>query len=239
MNMKPWIRRGLRSTGWDVVRYSSGPTTPVRIRKEGTLTVPMICTAASEYADSLRVTRHGKLAGYKFARSCERESLYGTVGCVLLKHLLSFKKNEVQEELDLIKTAQREDGLFYDPGIDTPSAWKEDWWGYRHLTLQCVAALALYEEACRYPLDRFEVFSWNDRWIEFIGQFDWGPRIAFTSNALQNYGVFLQYARDFQGSSRAGKLFDVLIEQLDRRIDEPTGLWGRLDFLACAPPGIP
>jgi hypothetical protein len=178
----------------------------------------------------MRLNRGDELIGYKFSASSPTGALYGTVACVLLKHLLSFEKQAVEEELYLIRTAQRQDGLFYDPAIDTPLAWQEDWWGFRHLTFHCISALALYDEPCSYPVDQFLELKSADNFTRLIASLDWGKRVAFTSNTLQNYGVFLQYARDFQGSSKAEKLCGILFEHLDRRVDPTTGLWGNLNL---------
>jgi hypothetical protein len=230
--MKQLIKNTLRRIGFDLVRYS--PTFEAvadrRIEKRGTLTLPALCDAAVAYVDGMRVIRAGELFGYKFSACSSTGTLYGTVASVLLKHLLSFGRHAVQEELCLIRSAQRENGLFFDPAIDTPLAWQEDWWGFRHLTLHCIIALALYDEPCGYPVDQLPELKSEDHLVQFIAGLDWGQRVAYTSNTLQNYGVFLQYARDFQGSIKAGKLCSILFDELDKKIDPATGLWGNLDL---------
>jgi hypothetical protein len=230
--MMELIKSTLRKTGFDIVRHSSKfePPTDRRIEKRGTLTISMLCDAVVSYVNSMRVYRGGNLIGYRFSACSPTATIYGTVASVLLKHLLSFGRRAVQEELSLIRSAQRENGLFYDPAMDTPLAWHEDWWGFRHLTLHCITALALYDEPCNYPVDQLPELRSEADFGRLIAGLDWGTKVAFTSNTVQNYGVFLQYARDFQNSTNATKLCSILIEDLDRRVDPITGLWGKLDL---------
>jgi hypothetical protein len=196
----------------------------------GIVGLDSLCDRVLQYFASVTTEDNGRLSGVKFAHRCLEPCLYAAAGKVLVYSLCGFDKNSVSSEIALIKRHQQPDGIFYDPAIDTPLAWREDWWGFRHLTLHCIAALAVYGEPCEYSLDSWEVFSCNHKWRNFIGSLDWGDRVSFTSNTLQNYGVFLQYARDFQNSGKAGRLCDVLFEQLDRRINERTGLWGELNL---------
>jgi hypothetical protein len=230
--VKQLARKIIRRAGFDLIRYS--PTSDVsaeqRIEKRGELTLTQLRDAVMGYIDSMRLSRGGELLGYKFSACSPTVTLYGTVACVLLRHLLSFGRSPVEEEIRLIKLAQGENGLLYDSAIDSPLAWQEDWWGYRHLTLLCIMALALYDEPCNYPVDQLPAFVSANYFSQVIAGGDWGKRVSFTSNMLQNYGVFLQYARDFQGSTKAAKLCTMLFENLDRRVDPNTGLWGNLDL---------
>ena len=184
----------------------------------------------AQYFASVTIEENGRPSGVKFTNKSLKACLYAAAAKVLAYSLFGFDKNSISSEIALIKRHQRPDGLFYDPAIDTPLAWREDWWGFRHLTFHCIIALAVYDEFCQYPLDKWDVFDSEDKWSDFIGSLNWRNRVSFTSNTLQNYGVYLQYARDFQNSKKAARLCDVLFEQLDRRISEQTGLWGELDF---------
>ncbi|GAG36907.1 unnamed protein product, partial [marine sediment metagenome] len=72
-------------------------------------------------------------------------------------------------------------------------------------------------------IDRFKdekkLKSWLDRQ-------DWGYRVDYTSNTVQDVGIFLQYARDFQGDAEAGQALRQLLDYLVDKADPSTGLWG-------------
>ncbi|MEI8352364.1 MAG: hypothetical protein WCG36_08630, partial [bacterium] len=62
------------------------------------------------------------------------------------------------------------------------------------------------------------------RWLEAR---DWGERVAWTGNEIMNVGVLLQYARDFQNDTRAGRAVVVLLEWLStHHVNPATGVWG-------------
>jgi hypothetical protein len=230
--MKKMVKNVLRKTGFDLIRYSPASESFAnrRIDKTSRITLSALSNAVVAFVDSMRVNRADELIGYKFSACSPTGSLYGTVACILLKHLLSFDRQSVEEELSLIRSSQLDHGLFYDRAIDTSLAWQEDWWGFRHLSLHCITALALYDEPCKYRVDQLPEFKSEAEFARLIAGLDWGARVAFTSNTVQNYGVLLQYARDFQGSTKAAKLCSILFEDLGRRVDPFTGLWGNLDL---------
>jgi hypothetical protein len=199
---------------------------------QGIVGLDNLCDRVVQYFASVTIEDNGRPSGVRFTNKSLEPCLYAAAAKVLVFSLFGFDKNRVSSEIALIKRHQRSNGLFYDPVIDSALAWEEDWWGFRHLTMHCIMALAVFGEPCKYPLDNWEVLNSEHKWIHFIGGLNWGNRVSFTSNALQNYGVFLQYARDFQNSKKAGLLCDVLFEQLNDRINERTGLWGELDLEA-------
>ncbi len=71
--------------------------------------------------------------------------LYASCYAALTMHLygaLDFIcDHERREWISYIKKHQRDDGLFFDPVINCEQAEKQDWWGWRHLTLHALVAL--------------------------------------------------------------------------------------------------
>jgi hypothetical protein len=152
--------------------------------------------------------------------------LYDTLAALLLKHLYGAVDERCREEVEQVLNFQCDDGLFRDPVIACPEAGTEDWWGWRHLTLHALMTLALHTTPAQREIRYIEQFADKDRFRKYLDSRDWGDRAAWTSNELQNLGVMLQYSRDYQNSSSAGALLDVLFEVLDARQDPRTGLYG-------------
>ncbi len=229
MGIKSYIRSAVNKAGWDVIRFNPKPANiPIvpQLSLSGDLTVDQLKEHVLHYTNSLRIMRDGELIGYRFSPSGSVPCLYSTIACVLLKNLLSEPLGEVKNELDLIQNAQRDDGLFYDPEMECPQAYSEDWWGYRHLSFHAVMALALYGRVARYPTDLLGQTADIERIPDFIETMDWGVRVAYTSNAIQNYVVLLQYARDFQDSVAAGDRSELILQLIAAKVNQNTGLFG-------------
>jgi len=171
--------------------------------------------------------RSGRFAGYRHSKSARKPVLYATLSALLLKHLYGVPMDPViREELDWVLRFQSEDGLFRDPVIACKGAETEDSWGWRHLTLHSLMTLSLYGIPAGRPLRWLARIGDPDRIKRFLDSQDWGDRVAWTSNALQNLGVMLQYGRDSQGMSQAAELLSILYEGIESRQDERTGLFG-------------
>jgi len=179
-----------------------------------------------DYLNKMKVFRKGRLVGYRHSASTSKPVLYATLAALLTKHLYNHRDETMEQEIDIVLDAQSDDGLFRDPVITCPQAETEDWWGWRHLTLHALMALALYGKTARNKLGYLEQFYENGRLLVYLEQRDWGAGVANTSNEIQNLGVMLQYARDYQGDSRAKELMDILYEFLDGKQDPETGLFG-------------
>ncbi len=228
------LRRWLKRKMLRAVRHERW--CPVLAQQEDVLPVPYnvdtsaqdLVQAALGYVERQRVVDgKGRLLGYRYAASRHRPTVYGTVAAVLLKDLVGQSDERLSEELALIEKCQQEDGLFLDPVIACPEAEQEDWWGWRHLTLHCVMALATHGRVARYePQWVLRCVRNADDFRSFIRGRNWGTRVANTSNELQNIGVALQYARDWQGCAWAGELVDVLLDEIDEHQDPATGLYG-------------
>jgi hypothetical protein len=177
------------------------------------------------YVASMKVWRNGHFVGYRYSESATEPILYAVCAALLLKHLYNDKTN-VAPELELILGSQSEDGLFRDPVIACRQAEIEDWWGWRHLTLHALMTLALYGIPARKELRWLDRFADTNVFCEYLRSRDWGAGAGFTSNELQNLGVMLQYARDYQNSRHAASLLEILYETLERQQDALTGLYG-------------
>ena len=178
------------------------------------------------YVQSLRLTRRGSFIGYRHSASTTKPVLYATIAALLLKHLYGVHDEQCQEELEFVLSFQSDDSLFRDPVIACRTAETEDWWGWRHLTLHALMTLALYGQPARKNLGNLERFYEKDSFLTYLRSRDWSEKAAYTSNEIQNIGVMLQYARDYQSDLRAGELLNILYEFLDSKQNPETGLYG-------------
>jgi glycosyltransferase involved in cell wall biosynthesis len=190
------------------------------------ITLYDIRSRSLDYVTSMRLTRSGEFMGYRYSNSTTKPVLYATLSVLLLKHLYGFHDEHIDEELELVLGFQSDDGLFRDPTIACPQAETCEWWGWRHLTLHALMTLALYDKPARKEICCLELFKDKDRFREYLSSRDWSVNVDNTSNELQNVGVMLQYARDYQNSQNAGALLGILFEVLDAHQDPITGLFG-------------
>jgi hypothetical protein len=181
---------------------------------------------ATLYFSRLRVQEGDNLLGYRFSTSVFRPTLYSLISVLMIKHLLGIQDKWERQELALLKSFQDDDGLFKDPVIACEKAETEDWWGWRHLTLHALMALALFGTPASKELKHLKQFQEPGRFKAHLDSRDWGDRAAWTSNELQNLGVMIQYARDFQGHGELQGMMDFLFDYLDSKQDPTTGLFG-------------
>jgi len=156
--------------------------------------------------------------------------LYASCYAALTRHLYNdldaLPKSSRQEWISYIQGFQKENGLFLDPMIETPLAEEVDWWGWRHLTLHALMALAALGGSAqkRFELLRpFKKKGYISTWLESR---NWRLDPASVSNEIQNHAVMLQYARDFQGETWCEDSLRDMFDWLDKKQDPETGLWG-------------
>lgn len=181
---------------------------------------------ALEFCRTLRVEKSGRFVGYKVAASSASPSAYGTVAALLLRHLLGVNEGDAGSELHTLAELQCSDGIFRDRSLGTTAAETGDWWGHRHLTLHILMTFGLYQYRAVAPIQwalRFGKTGSLRRWLE---EQDWGDRAAWTSNAVQNLGVMLQYCRDYLAIEEAASSLQVLNSYVLSRQDPETGLYG-------------
>jgi hypothetical protein len=185
-----------------------------------------IAHTALSFLDGLRVAEDGRFMGYRHSQSTTRPILYATLAALLARHLLGAADAGSQEEARSITGFQAEDGLFKDPAIACKEAETEDWWGWTHLTLHALMTLGLYGLVAPKPIRFLDQYRDKDAFAAYLKSREWGDRAAWTSNELQNLGVMLQYARDFQADTRAGELMDMLLDEIALRQRPENGLFG-------------
>ena len=181
------------------------------------------------YAERLRfdAAHYGQ---YRYKTGNEPALLYASTYAVLLRHLLcdlgSLTTGQRCEWIDYINSFQCEDGLFRDPPLACDIAETEDWWGWRHLTLQVLMALQCLGGRPKKSLHFIEKVDSPDKVARWLDGLDWTTKASNTSNAVQNYGTAMQYARDFMGETGLTKAIDSLLAGVAERCDPFSGLWG-------------
>jgi len=156
--------------------------------------------------------------------------LYASCYAALLRHLFgdleTLSTTDKLQWATYIQSHQDDNGLFRDPLIDCPLAEQIDWWGWRHLTLHALMALAALDATAEKPFRLLEPFRKRGEMIRWLESRTWARSAANVSNEVQNYGTFLQYARDRQGQDWCQDVLDEMYHWLDKSQDAASGLWG-------------
>jgi len=222
-----YVQYVLGRAGLQLVRTPSIPARDeILMGLDHMISIDTIRSLALSYMKSLRVVTDGQFRGYKYSRYSTKPVLYATLAALLTKHLYGYQSGDEEEEINLVQSYQVKDGLFKDPEIACLEAEIEDWWGWRHLTMLALMTLALYGAPASYPIRYLEKYRNPSSFSKYLRSRDWGKRVDFTSNELQNVGVMLQYARDYQGYTWAGTLIEILFDVLNEKQDPGTGLYG-------------
>ena len=184
---------------------------------------------ALAYLESLRVAA-GPYGRFTYAAGIDTPVLYASAYAALTQHLCRRQDHlsdaDRKSWVHYLQAHQCDDGLFRQAYLENDLADREDWWGWRHLTVHVLGALAALGATAARPLRVIEPLKRPGAVEQWLAGLDWGERVAFTSNAVQNWGVMLQYARDFQGDREAGQAARELLDGLDARQDPHSGLWG-------------
>jgi hypothetical protein len=139
----------------------------------------------------------------------------------------SQSKERVMPLLLTVADAQDpDDGLFKESVAAECNDDNDDSWGWRHLSAQAVNALTLFGERARHPLTFVHELCSGDRVETWLDGLDWTVDAAATSNRVMNYGVALQYERDFMANSMAGSALARMFAWLDAHHNPNTGTWG-------------
>jgi len=165
---------------------------------------------------------------YMYTPYMEKPVLYNGVYAIMIRSLFndSFSDKEKIQCVNYINSHQSEDGLFRDSRINNEIAEVEDWWGWRHLSAHVVTALTALDARTRYPF-KFLAFLYKKGEVEkWISMLPWEDKADFVSNTIMNYGVLLQYSRDYWGIEEAGHALNEIFSWLDKVQDPDTGCWG-------------
>ena len=192
------------------------------------LSMPALEEATFKYLSTLKSQAHPW--EYRYCGSQREPVCYASCYAVLIfslfGRLVSVPHTERAEWLNYILTYQCPDGLFRDPLLACKMAENEDWWGWRHLTLHAIMAVTALGGIISQEFICISKLVEPDQIRAWLESRDWKERPDFVSNEVQNYGVFLQYARDFQNNSKAKESLVALFDWLDCKQDKGTGLWG-------------
>jgi hypothetical protein len=181
------------------------------------------------YINAMAVTE-GPIGRYRFSASSGPPLLYASVYALMTRHLLGdlidLTDDQAREWAVYLLGFQCRDGLFRDPAVAAASAEIEDDWGWRHLSTHVITALTILGIRSRYPFASVN-FLYGEgntrRWLKSLNWREGAPR---TSNRVMNYGVLLQYNRDFWQQREAGESLDEMTRFLEEIEDPRTGLWG-------------
>ena len=175
------------------------------------------------YIKSLCVKKNDKVLGYKHSHSCTKTNLYSLISVLLIKHLFKIEE-DIEEEIAILKNFQSEDGIFRDKNISCSYAETGDDWGWRHLTLHALMTLDLYSIKSNYPIKLTLDLDLN-KITKILSGLDWKTRLPWTSNAVQNLSVFLQYNRKYFNQINADDVLKKIIEFINSKQSKETGLF--------------
>lgn len=152
-------------------------------------------------------------------------SVYGALLYDLLNKVDDLNVNENREWVDHINSFQCEDGLYRDLQIENEIAESIDWWGWRHLSAHVVSAVTALGGKTRYPFNFLKFLYGSGHAYLWIENLPWLENCTNVSNTVMNYGVLLQYERDFWHNEQAGTALAEIFTFLDKNINADTGLW--------------
>jgi hypothetical protein len=171
---------------------------------------------------------------FLYSSSCKKPTLYASAYACLTNSIIGdLEMYSIEEKnrwlLYFDKFQSSEDGLFYDPIIDSPTYRNSDWWGARHLTLHMIHAYNCLGRKTKYPLfflRPYYDFVFIRNWLD---NFNWSGNIGMhddIDNMIMNIGCLLQYQRDTWGDKQAELAVLFLQEYLSKKINPKTGMWG-------------
>ena len=184
---------------------------------------------ALDFVGRMRMPGTG-VGAYRYSPSTQVPLLYASVYAAMLRHLLGDLGQMSQEQKsewgDYINSHQCQDGLYRDPRLASALAEREDWWGWRHLTAHVVTALTCLDARPLHGFSILEPLYGPGAATEWVSSLDWCGRPDCASNAVMNYGVLLQYERDFRDCSQAAAALLEVLDYLEATVDTTSGLWG-------------
>lgn len=184
--------------------------------------------AAFRFVEHLQV--RGQPAGrYYYSTQGTTAIIYASVYSALLFDLLNriddLDVNDRHEWIDYLNSFQCEDGLYRDPVLENDIAESIDWWGWRHLSAHLVSAVTALGGKTRYPFHFLRFLYGPGNAYRWINGLPWREDCANVSNSVMNYGVLLQYERDYWHNEQAGAALIEFFDFLEENINAETGLW--------------
>lgn len=183
------------------------------------------------YVEKMRV-KEQPYGRYHCNNSSSEPVLYASSYAAMTRHLYDDLKNlserERKEWVIYLQSHQEENGLFTDPAIINSEMWKDKKWkgyGQQHFTLHVIGAFGALGARIKKPFRIIEPFKRKNYTVQWLEARNWDDTFH-TGNEVQNLVVMLQYARDFQEDTKAGKVIDCILDYLDYKQNSETGLWG-------------
>jgi len=194
---------------------------------------PLPLFASLDYCARLAADRAS--GRYRYAVSSGVPILYASVYAALLSHLLgasaAVPERCKREWAEYIAGFQSIDGLYRDPAVANGIAETEDWWGWRHLSAHVPGALVALGSGTARPFSVLSPLYQRGAVTKWLNTLNWTLRRAdYSSNAVMNVGVMLQYDRDCHSVEGADEALEELFAWLDEHQDPRTGLWGSDPF---------
>lgn len=181
------------------------------------------------FTDSLHLQE--SIGQYRYSTCFQNPLLYASVYAVLIRHLLTnlqeFSEADKVVWLNYLNHFQHDDGLYRDLLLQNNLAEIADWWGWRHLSAHVVTAVTTLGGKTRVPFRFLEFLYPPGQATQWIAQLPWTTQPDFVSNTVMNYGVLLQYNRDFHNIQEAAQALEEIFVYLDRTQHADSGLWGR------------
>jgi hypothetical protein len=190
------------------------------------------------YVGNMRVEEE-PYGQFRYSDSVVKPLLYSSTYAALTRHLLcdldGLSVEQRNQWVEYISSYQDDDGLFRDPFINNSIADSVAWWGWVHLTVH--ALMALCALGCTAPkiMKFLQPFRDPQYLIKLLDNAQWGNIYSDVGNQIMNYGVLLQYARDFHNEKWAGEAIEVMLDWLTEAQSPETGLW---DHKAVLPPRL-
>lgn len=161
---------------------------------------------------------------YRFSKSVDKPTLYAAVYAFMIQAWFGGGDIDNKEEwIKYFNSYQREDGLFADVCGSYSLFEKGDGWGARHLAGHMIIA---YAKLGVPPDKEFKVLEFlrnPDAMVKFLNELDF--RNKENGNKIMNYGVLLQYSRDYFGIDKYNNSISALEEWLIKHVNAKTGLW--------------
>lgn len=160
-----------------------------------------------------------------FSNSSHMDSIYSvTYGCLVEAMYGEISNDEKIELKNYFDTHQRkEDGLYWDRKYDVKGFfYGTDGWGARHLVPHITIALDRIDYQPKYEFTYLDKYKNPDDMIRWLDSLDY-HNVWGSSNAIMNYGVAMQYARDRMNGNYSSSIA-AMEEYLLKRINS-YGMW--------------
>lgn len=192
---------------------------------------------AAQFAQSvgsfLASVRAGEFS-FRYAPSVSSPTLYSSVYACLISSMTGQLGQMTPEQkaswaAHFDKHQSSSDGLFRDQAVANELYEDSDWWGARHLALHVLPAYALLEHRPKHKLHYLDPYKKLDNLRTWLESHDWMRKVRPGNdfdNEVMNIACALQYERDYCEDERAGQAIAFIQDDLVKRINASTGMWG-------------